>query len=384
MVRWQEWTVVHVSMFVTFILSALACNVVNVILYLVVRPLNLEQYRALSNTLVWAINSQLLVLGTHYSGSEVNVHADPEVFQDLGSHHGIFLVNHHYEVDWLITWVVADACNQLARGKVIAKKMLKYVPTVGWSWAMNDYIFLERDWDKDKVTLTEGMNVLASHSRPFWLLLYPEGTRLSEQKLAQGQEFSKERGLPVLQHQLYPRTKGFARIIETLDTDRVKYVYDIALMMNTKEGAEGKITNALMGKKMMADLYVRRIDTKDIPKDTEGASKFLVDLSVSKDLLIDSYKKSNMKSFTSHLPLDAKRMFPDYKPIRMEKRWWPVINSAVLNLTISPCVMYLLAKMVLSGSIIQTGVALMLLVGTFMTLKKFLSLAKIDPQKKRK
>ena len=84
-------------------------------------------------------------------------------------------------------------------------KTLRYVPTVGWSWAMNDYIFLERDWDKDKVTLTEGMNVLASHSRPFWLLLYPEGTRLSEQKLAQGQEFSKERGLPVLQHQLYPR-----------------------------------------------------------------------------------------------------------------------------------------------------------------------------------
>jgi len=40
--------------------------------------------------------------------------------------------------------------------------------------------------------------------------------------------------------------------------------------------------------------------------------------------------------------------------------------------------------MVLSGSVIQTGVALMLLVGTFMTLKKFLSLAKIDPQKKRK
>ena len=65
---------------------------------------------------------------------------------------------------------------------------------------------------------------------------------------------------------IFCRTKGFARIIETLDTNRVKYVYDIALMMNTREGAEGKITNALMGKKMMADLYVRRIDTKDIPK----------------------------------------------------------------------------------------------------------------------
>ena len=58
-VRWQEWTLVHVSMFVTFILSALACNIANVILYLVVRPLNLEQYRALSNSLLWVINSQV-------------------------------------------------------------------------------------------------------------------------------------------------------------------------------------------------------------------------------------------------------------------------------------------------------------------------------------
>ena len=53
--------------------------------------------------------------------------------------------------------------NQLTRGKVIAKKMLKYVPTVGVSWALNDYIFLERNWEKDKTILTEGMDVLASY-----------------------------------------------------------------------------------------------------------------------------------------------------------------------------------------------------------------------------
>ena len=54
-----------------------------------------------------------MLLGTHYSGSEVNVWADPEILSDVGKHHGIFLVNHHYEVDWLFTWVVADAHNQV-------------------------------------------------------------------------------------------------------------------------------------------------------------------------------------------------------------------------------------------------------------------------------
>lgn len=376
-IRWQEWTVVHISMFVTFILTALICNILNLAIYLVIRPLNLEQYRTLSQCLLWVINSQLMILGTHYSGSKVNVCADPEVVKTIGDHHGIFLVNHHYEVDWLVTWVVADAYSQLSRGKVIAKKMLKYVPTVGFSWALNDYIFLDRDWDKDKTTLTESMDVLASYSKPFWLLLYPEGTRLSPKKLEEGQEFSRQRGLPVLQHQLYPRTKGFARIMETLDTSRVEYVYDITMMINTEEGAKGTITNALMGRKMVADLYVRRIHTKDISKDPEEASKFLVDLCVSKDHLIDSYKRSGMKSFTSHLPEGVS--FPDYRPVRMTKRWFPILTSLMLNLIVSPCVMYCLARMVLSGSLVLGAIATLFLVGIFLIMKKFLNLSQIEP-----
>jgi len=375
LVRWQEWTLVHMSLFVTFILSALACNVINLVLYVLVRPLHLEFYRTLSNLLLWLINSQVMLLGTHYSGSEVNVWADPEILSDVGKHHGIFLVNHHYEVDWLFTWVVADAHNQLTRGKVIAKKMLKYVPTVGVSWALNDYIFLERNWEKDKTILTEGMDVLASYSKPFWLLLYPEGTRLSDKKLSEGQAFSRERGLPVLKHQLYPRTKGFARIMETLDRDKVKYVYDVTMMMNTCKGAPGRITDALMGRKMVADLYIRRFHTTDIPKEPEEASKFLVELSVSKDHLIDSYKKSGMTSFTSHTPPGVN--LPDWPSVQMPKWWAPAVASASLNLIVSPSVAYCLGKMVVSGSAWQVAIATLLVAGTFFALKKFLNLAKI-------
>ena len=58
-VKWQEWSVVHVSMFVTFILSALACNVINVLIYFIVKPLNLSLYRRLGGYLNWTINSQV-------------------------------------------------------------------------------------------------------------------------------------------------------------------------------------------------------------------------------------------------------------------------------------------------------------------------------------
>ena len=55
-------------------------------------------------------------------------------------------------------------------------------------------------------------------------------------------------------------------LMETLDRDKVKYVYDVTMMMNTCKGAPGRITDALMGRKMVADLYIRRFHTTDIPK----------------------------------------------------------------------------------------------------------------------
>lgn len=42
---------------------------------------------------------------------------------------------------------------------------------------------------------------------PFWLALFPEGTRYTEQKLKTAQEFARSQGLPVPKNTLVPRTK---------------------------------------------------------------------------------------------------------------------------------------------------------------------------------
>ena len=99
--------------------------------------------------------------------------------------------------------------------------MLKYVPTVGWAWALSDFIFLVRNWEKDKDTLTRGMAELASYPSAVWLLLFAEGTRLSPEKLELSQKFAKERNMHVLKHHLTPRSKGFVHMIKHLDTSKV-------------------------------------------------------------------------------------------------------------------------------------------------------------------
>ena len=63
---------------------------------------------------------------------------------------------------------------------------------------------------KDKDNLAYKINQLLDYPSPVWILLFPEGTRFSQEKFAASQKFAAARGLPELQHHLIPRTKGFS------------------------------------------------------------------------------------------------------------------------------------------------------------------------------
>jgi 1-acyl-sn-glycerol-3-phosphate acyltransferase len=50
---------------------------------------------------------------------------------------------------------------------VFVKKMLSYVPVMGWSWLMSDVVFLERDWDKDKLKLADKVKQVRTRSQKY-------------------------------------------------------------------------------------------------------------------------------------------------------------------------------------------------------------------------
>ena len=102
------------------------------------------------------------------------------------------------------------------------KKMLKRVPGIGWAWTLSDFVFLDRNWEKDKSMITKGMDILSCYPSSMWILLYPEGTRVSAEKLKASQKFAEQRNLPILKHHLIPRTKGFVHIMKGLDKSKVR------------------------------------------------------------------------------------------------------------------------------------------------------------------
>lgn len=364
----KTWTVFHICLFITFLLSSFIINIVQAVLYITVGFLSKTLYRNINSFLVWQIHAQLLFIGGWWSNSYCRMHCTKETVDDIKGKKAIFLLNHHYELDWLFSWMCADAYGVLGNGRVMAKKMLQYVPTIGWAWGMSDFIFLARNWEKDKQTLTNGMSALASYPSSIWLLLFAEGTRLSPEKLELSQKFAKERNLHVLKHHLTPRSKGFVHVIQNLDPTKILYVYDATLGIHPTDGGEATLTNILLGKQTVGDIYLKRYKTSDIPKDEEGAQTFLMDVYKEKDDLLGHYKESGGQKFTDQ-KIDV---------IKIPRKIGVLLNTVIWNLIICTPIIWKLALMLTSGKTIEMITAIIIVMTLYLIMKKFIDLTKIS------
>lgn len=57
---------------------------------------------------------------------------------------------------------------------MVAKSELKYLPILGWSWYFSEYVFIKREWERDKKVLGENMKKIID---------YPAGYHCSVIKL---------------------------------------------------------------------------------------------------------------------------------------------------------------------------------------------------------
>lgn len=74
--------------------------------------------------------AEILFLAEWWSGSEVRLYTDPEDRKLWGKEHSLIIMNHTYEVDWLMGWMVADSCgilgvSQLRNSPIILISALK-------------------------------------------------------------------------------------------------------------------------------------------------------------------------------------------------------------------------------------------------------------------
>eukprot|EP00028_Trichosphaerium_sp_Am-I-7-wt_P007665 CAMPEP_0168534300 /NCGR_PEP_ID=MMETSP0405-20121227/17793_1 /TAXON_ID=498012 /ORGANISM="Trichosphaerium sp, Strain Am-I-7 wt" /LENGTH=222 /DNA_ID=CAMNT_0008560931 /DNA_START=388 /DNA_END=1053 /DNA_ORIENTATION=- len=196
--------------------------------------------------------------------------------------------------------------------KIVIKGVVRYIPFVGTGLLALGSVFLDRNWDKDQVTINKAFKRLITDKLPFWFLSFPEGTRFSEEKLKASQEFCKKKDLPVFNNVLYPRVKGLREAIKVLGQD-LDAVYDLTACFNINPVPNVPIPDwyyLLFGgnKKVVIHVNIRRVPISQIPKESNDISKWIVDVFARKDKLIQHYKENGkLPGSIVHDPYTEKR-----------------------------------------------------------------------------
>ncbi|OZJ06220.1 hypothetical protein BZG36_00761, partial [Bifiguratus adelaidae] len=128
----------------------------------------------------------------------------------------LVLCNHRSWTDIYMVHALAIRRGMLNYCKYFVKDSLKWLPFFGWGMWLMGMVFVKRNWLADHHKIAKMFARIKRDERKVYIISF-------------GQIFSKERGLPVMNHVLVPRTKGFVATVNELRGSHVQCVYDLTL-----------------------------------------------------------------------------------------------------------------------------------------------------------
>ncbi|CCG84891.2 protein of unknown function [Taphrina deformans PYCC 5710] len=219
----------------------------------------------------------------------------------------VLISNHQIYADWLFMWWAAYTSRMHGAFYIILKDSLKWIPIIGTAMQLFGFIFMARNWEKDKPAMERRLTQLRTDKDwPMWLLLYPEGTNLSPTTIEKARAYAKKTDGPLLQRTLLPRSTGLRFCLDNLK-ETVDYLYDCTIAYEpigeTIFAAQKYTLRSLFleGKPpKRVHMHWRRFATKDIPMGEKEFEKWLYERFVEKDeMLINFYKVGHFENTKS-------------------------------------------------------------------------------------
>lgn len=142
----------------------------------------------------------------------------------------VIVMNHRTRLDWMFLWCCLLRYSYLRLEKICLKAGLKAVPGFGWAMQVACFVFIQRRWNEDRKHLENMLNYFCDIKEPLQLLLFPEGTDLTEKTKEKSDSFAEQNSLPKFEYVLHPRTTGFTFIVDMLRKgDNLDAVHDITV-----------------------------------------------------------------------------------------------------------------------------------------------------------
>lgn len=213
-------------------------------------------------------------------------------------HRLVLMGNHQLYTDWLYLWWIAYTNKMHGRIYIILKESLKHIPIIGWGMQFYNFIFLSRKWEQDRYSFKRHLDHLKNPKDPMWLLIFPEGTNLSEVTRQKSAKWAEKTGVPDMKHQLLPRAIGLQFCLKELRAT-TNWLYDCTIAYEgVPNGMYGQDIYTLKSSLFegrppkSVNMYFRRFKIADIPyEDDEAFSRWLINRWREKDYMLDYYYK---------------------------------------------------------------------------------------------
>ena len=153
------------------------------------------------------------------------------------------------------------------------------------------YLFLDRNWEKDKEEFRKKLYYFNAIDYPVQMLLFPEGGDFTPRTKARSDKFADDNDLPRLQYCFHPRTTGFVYTINAMRDHSLDAVYDMTIAypdLLPKDPVD--VANGIMPREV--HYHIRKYNNEDVPQDEEGLVKWIREHWIEKD--------ERLKKFYTH------------------------------------------------------------------------------------
>ncbi|KAM8945391.1 lysocardiolipin acyltransferase 1 [Pelodytes ibericus] len=177
----------------------------------------------------------------------------------------VIIMNHRTRLDWMFLWNCLLRYSYLRLEKICLKSSLKAVPGFGWAMQVAAFIFIHRKWEDDKNHFEAMLDYFCDIKEPLQLLIFPEGTDLTENTKARSNKFAEKNELQKYDYVLHPRTTGFTFIVDRLrEGNNLDAIHDITVAYpHNIPQTEKHILNGNFPKEI--HFHVRRYPVNSLP-----------------------------------------------------------------------------------------------------------------------
>lgn len=251
-------------------------------------------FRVVDDVMFSAYQRYLLFFFESCAQVEIILYGDVEDLK-RSQENVILLFNHQSTADWLIADMLGARQGSLGRIRYILKDGLKYFPLYGFYFRQHSSIYIDKSGQFNENRTSHHFQQLVNYKVPFWIVLFPEGTRYREDTHKKSIEYAKMHGLPIFDNVLIPRSRAFQIALKELSSP-IDAIYDITLgYSNSYDNEKRKrippasLSEFLRGDCKKLHIYIKRIPIDTIPKEPELLKTWLINLYSSKDQLMNKF-----------------------------------------------------------------------------------------------